>query len=57
MRIGRMAATVLTPSSSPARQQRLVGLEEQLPEYWSRLQARAAAMDEESQKIKGQKKP
>ncbi|XP_032050886.1 WD repeat-containing protein 93 [Aythya fuligula] len=38
-------------------QQRLVGLEEQLPEYWSRLQARAAAMDKESQKIKGQKKP
>ncbi|XP_040425929.1 WD repeat-containing protein 93 isoform X6 [Cygnus olor] len=39
------------------RQQRLLGLEEQLPEYWSRLQARAAAMDKESQKIKGQKKP
>ncbi|XP_071899694.1 WD repeat-containing protein 93 isoform X1 [Anas platyrhynchos] len=38
-------------------QQCLVGLEEQLPEYWSRLQARAAGMDKESQKIKGQKKP
>lgn len=49
--------TVLTPSSSPASQQCLVGLEEQLPEYWSRLQARAAGMDKESQKIKGQKKP
>lgn len=34
-----MAGTVLTPSSSLARQQRLLGLEEQLPEYWSRLQA------------------
>ncbi|NXI67876.1 WDR93 protein, partial [Anseranas semipalmata] len=54
----RMAGTVLTPSSSPARQQRLLGLKEQLPDYWSRLQAQAAAMDQErSQKIKGQKKP
>ncbi|KAM7103517.1 LOW QUALITY PROTEIN: WD repeat-containing protein 93 [Ciconia maguari] len=38
------------------RQQSLLGLREQLPEYWSRLQAQAAAMDE-SQKVKGQKKP
>ncbi|NXC45055.1 WDR93 protein, partial [Penelope pileata] len=38
------------------RRQRLVGFREQLPEYWSQLQARAAAMDKESQKIKGQKK-
>ncbi|NXJ75057.1 WDR93 protein, partial [Trogon melanurus] len=38
------------------RQQSLLGLREQLPEYWSRLQAQAAAMDEERQKVKGQKK-
>ncbi|KAM6257446.1 WD repeat-containing protein 93 isoform 2-T3 [Porphyrio hochstetteri] len=38
------------------RQQSLLGLREQLPEYWSRLQAQAAAMDEERQKGKGQKK-
>ncbi|NXG54824.1 WDR93 protein, partial [Hemiprocne comata] len=38
------------------RQQSLLGLEEQLPEYWSQLQAQAAAMDEERQKVKGQKK-
>ncbi|NWR85018.1 WDR93 protein, partial [Furnarius figulus] len=36
------------------RQQSLLGLEE--PEYWSRLKAHAAAMDEERQKEKGQKK-
>ncbi|NXV17400.1 WDR93 protein, partial [Cepphus grylle] len=39
------------------RQQSLLGLREQLPEYWSRLQAQAAAMDKERQKGKGQKKP
>ncbi|NWX22253.1 WDR93 protein, partial [Aegotheles bennettii] len=39
------------------RQQSLLGLEDQLPEYWSRLQAQAAAMDEERQNVKGQKKP
>ncbi|GAB0194181.1 WD repeat-containing protein 93 [Grus japonensis] len=39
------------------RQQSLLGLREQLPEYWSRLQAQAAAMDKERQKVKGQKKP
>ncbi|XP_009694094.1 PREDICTED: WD repeat-containing protein 93 [Cariama cristata] len=39
------------------RQQNLLGLREQLPEYWSQLQAQAAAMDEERQKVKGQKKP
>ncbi|NXD61559.1 WDR93 protein, partial [Eolophus roseicapillus] len=39
------------------RQQSLLGLREQLPEFWSRLQAQAAAMDEEKQKKKGQKKP
>ncbi|KAM6388301.1 WD repeat-containing protein 93 isoform 1-T2 [Pluvialis apricaria] len=39
------------------RQQSLLGLGEQLPEYWCRLQAQAAAMDEERQKLKGQKKP
>ncbi|NWH59809.1 WDR93 protein, partial [Geococcyx californianus] len=37
------------------RQQSLLGLEEQLLEYWSRLQAQAAAMDKERQKVKGQK--
>ncbi|XP_069723373.1 WD repeat-containing protein 93-like [Phaenicophaeus curvirostris] len=36
------------------RQQSLLGLEEQ---YWSQLQAQAAAMDKERQKVKGQKKP
>ncbi|CAM9418486.1 unnamed protein product [Bubo scandiacus] len=39
------------------RQQSLLGLKDQLPEYWSRLQAQAAAMDKERQKVKGQKKP
>ncbi|NXT24150.1 WDR93 protein, partial [Syrrhaptes paradoxus] len=39
------------------RQQSLPGLQEQLPEYWRRLQAQAAAMDEERQNVKGQKKP
>ncbi|XP_051484687.1 WD repeat-containing protein 93 [Apus apus] len=39
------------------RQQSLLGLREQLPEYWSRLQAQAAVMDEEREKVKGQKKP
>ncbi|NWR58225.1 WDR93 protein, partial [Bucorvus abyssinicus] len=39
------------------RQQSLLGLREQLPEYWSRLQAQAAAMDKEREKVKGQKKP
>ncbi|NXL31875.1 WDR93 protein, partial [Glaucidium brasilianum] len=38
------------------RQQSLLGLRDQLPEYWSRLQAQAAAMDKERQKVKGQKK-
>uniref|UniRef100_A0A8C8AKT0 WD repeat domain 93 n=1 Tax=Otus sunia TaxID=257818 RepID=A0A8C8AKT0_9STRI len=38
------------------RQQSLLGLKDQLPEYWSRLQAQAAAMDKERQKVKGQKK-
>ncbi|XP_027500339.1 WD repeat-containing protein 93 [Corapipo altera] len=36
------------------RQQSPLGLEE--PKYWSRLKARAAAMDKEKQKVKGQKK-
>ncbi|NXF67429.1 WDR93 protein, partial [Ciccaba nigrolineata] len=39
------------------RQQSLLGLKDQLPEYWSRLQAQAAAMDKEREKVKGQKKP
>ncbi|NXI48278.1 WDR93 protein, partial [Galbula dea] len=39
------------------RQQSLLGLREQLPEYWSRLEAQAAAMDKERQKMKGQEKP
>ncbi|KAM6196106.1 WD repeat-containing protein 93 [Sarcoramphus papa] len=39
------------------RQQSLLELRKQLPEYWSRLQAQAAAMDKERQKVKGQKKP
>ncbi|NXK08921.1 WDR93 protein, partial [Herpetotheres cachinnans] len=39
------------------RQQSLLGLGEQLPEYWSWLQAEAAAMDKERQKVKRQKKP
>ncbi|KAM6246373.1 WD repeat-containing protein 93 isoform 1-T1 [Spheniscus humboldti] len=39
------------------RQQSLLGLREQLPEYWSRLQAQAAAIDKERQSVKGQKKP
>ncbi|NWY54981.1 WDR93 protein, partial [Chionis minor] len=39
------------------RQQSLLGLRDQLPEYWCRLQAQAAAMDKERQKAKGQKKP
>ncbi|OPJ70469.1 WD repeat-containing protein 93 [Patagioenas fasciata monilis] len=38
------------------RQQGLPGPRELLPEYWSRLQAQAAAMDKERQKVKGQKK-
>ncbi|XP_029871636.1 WD repeat-containing protein 93 [Aquila chrysaetos chrysaetos] len=38
------------------RQQSRLGPREQLPEYWSRLQAQAAAMDKERQKVKGQKK-
>nr|XP_010307762.1 PREDICTED: WD repeat-containing protein 93 [Balearica regulorum gibbericeps] len=38
------------------RQQSLLGLREQLPKYWSRLQAQAAAMDKERQNGKGQKK-
>nr|XP_009942109.1 PREDICTED: WD repeat-containing protein 93 [Opisthocomus hoazin] len=40
----------------PEKQQSLLGLREELPEYWSRLQAQAAAMDKERQKVKGQKK-
>ncbi|NXF01089.1 WDR93 protein, partial [Smithornis capensis] len=36
------------------RQLSLLGLDE--PEYWNRLKARAAAMDKERQKVKGQKK-
>ncbi|NXS10369.1 WDR93 protein, partial [Neodrepanis coruscans] len=36
------------------RQQSVLGLDE--PEYWNRLKARAAAMDKERQKAKGQKK-
>ncbi|NWS16210.1 WDR93 protein, partial [Pachyramphus minor] len=36
------------------RQQSLLGLEE--PKYWSQLKARAAAIDKEKQKVKGQKK-
>ncbi|NWQ61707.1 WDR93 protein, partial [Neopipo cinnamomea] len=36
------------------RQQSPLGLEE--PKYWSRLKARAAAMDKKKQKVKGQKK-
>lgn len=51
-----MAGIVLTTFSSLIRQQSLPGLRELLPEYWSRLQARAAAMDKERQKVKGQKK-
>ncbi|NXP70995.1 WDR93 protein, partial [Ramphastos sulfuratus] len=39
------------------RQQNLLGNEEELSEYWSRLQAHAAAMDKEREKVKGQKKP
>ncbi|NXH13363.1 WDR93 protein, partial [Bucco capensis] len=39
------------------RQQSLLGFSEQLPEYWSRLEAQAAAMDKERQKVKGQEKP
>ncbi|XP_064014192.1 WD repeat-containing protein 93 [Pogoniulus pusillus] len=39
------------------RQQSLLGNEEELSEYWSRLQAQAAAMDQEREKVKGQKKP
>ncbi|XP_010152909.1 PREDICTED: WD repeat-containing protein 93-like, partial [Eurypyga helias] len=39
------------------RQQSLLGLREQLPEYWSQLQAQAAAMDKERAKATGQKKP
>ncbi|XP_030353260.1 WD repeat-containing protein 93 [Strigops habroptila] len=39
------------------RQQSLLGLREQLPEFWTRLQTQAAAMDEEREKKKGQKKP
>ncbi|NXY45649.1 WDR93 protein, partial [Ceuthmochares aereus] len=39
------------------RQQSLLGLEEQLPEYWSQLQVQAAATDKERQKVKGQKMP
>ncbi|NXM08565.1 WDR93 protein, partial [Tyrannus savana] len=36
------------------RQQSPLGLED--PKYWSRLKTRAAAMDKEKQKVKGQKK-
>ncbi|NWI71091.1 WDR93 protein, partial [Todus mexicanus] len=39
------------------RQQSSLGLRELSPEYWSQLQAQAAAMDKERQKEKGQKKP
>ncbi|XP_008938259.1 PREDICTED: WD repeat-containing protein 93 [Merops nubicus] len=39
------------------RQQSLSGLRELSPEYWSRLQAQAVAMDQERQKVKGQKRP
>ncbi|NXS43474.1 WDR93 protein, partial [Balaeniceps rex] len=45
------------PFPSLVRQQSLLGLREQLPEYWSQLQAQAAAMDKERQNVKGQKKP
>ncbi|NXQ58241.1 WDR93 protein, partial [Anthoscopus minutus] len=38
----------------PERQQVLLEMEEQ--EYWDRLQAQAAAMDNERQKVKGKKK-
>ncbi|NWV16656.1 WDR93 protein, partial [Origma solitaria] len=38
----------------PDRQQVLLEMEEQ--EFWDRLQARAAAMDSEIQKVKGEKK-
>ncbi|KAM6301554.1 LOW QUALITY PROTEIN: WD repeat-containing protein 93 [Podargus strigoides] len=38
------------------RQQSLMGLQDQLPEYWNQLQAQAAAMDKERQKVKEQKK-
>ncbi|NXG76571.1 WDR93 protein, partial [Baryphthengus martii] len=38
------------------RQQSLLGIRELLPEYWSQLQAQAAAMDKERQKVMGQKK-
>ncbi|NXX42593.1 WDR93 protein, partial [Tricholaema leucomelas] len=41
----------------PERQQSLMGNEKELSEYWSRLQAQAAAMDQEREKVKGQKKP
>ncbi|NXP55964.1 WDR93 protein, partial [Heliornis fulica] len=44
------------PFLSLIRRQSLLGISEQLPEYWSRLQAQAAAMDKERQKVKGQKK-
>ncbi|XP_067999528.1 WD repeat-containing protein 93 [Melanerpes formicivorus] len=39
------------------RQQKLLGSEEELSEYWSSLQAQAVAMDQERVKVKGQKKP
>ncbi|NXN20211.1 WDR93 protein, partial [Indicator maculatus] len=38
------------------RQQRLLESEEELSEYWSCLQAQAAAMDKEREKVRGQKK-
>ncbi|NXG49243.1 WDR93 protein, partial [Psilopogon haemacephalus] len=39
------------------RQQNLLGNEEEVSEYWSQLQAQAAAMDKEREKVKSQKKP
>ncbi|KAM6409412.1 WD repeat-containing protein 93 [Rhynochetos jubatus] len=54
----RANTTAVSPVSTEAnRQQSLLGLREQLPEYWSQLQAQAAAMDKEREKAKGQKKP
>ncbi|NXL58557.1 WDR93 protein, partial [Chordeiles acutipennis] len=38
------------------RQKSLLECREQLPEYWSRLQAQAAAMDKERLNVRGQKK-
>ncbi|NXD76539.1 WDR93 protein, partial [Halcyon senegalensis] len=50
------AGTVLITLFFPRRQQSPLGLRELLPEYWSQLQAQAAAMDKERQQVKGQKK-